>query len=190
MKEDIINQINSLLELEVFKNTYQELIPENLLSKKISINIEDISFDISLIFEKDKFFLTTSSDKNDVTVTGTLSSFIFYASSKGSDLFSSKINISGDVETANALNSFFKESDLLLIVVTNLLGQKSASTILSIVDPIKDKFADINKKNNNSLAEFLKYDINLIPTKSEINEFIDQVDDIKSRTEKLLKKMK
>ena len=78
MKEDIINQINSLLELEVFKNTYQELIPENLLSKKISINIEDISFDISLIFEKDKFFLTTSSDKNDVTVTGTLSSFIFY----------------------------------------------------------------------------------------------------------------
>ena len=52
------------------------------------------------------------------------------------------------------------------------------------------KFADINKKNNNSLAEFLKYDINLIPTKSEINEFIDQVDDIKSRTEKLLKKMK
>ena len=70
------------------------------------------------------------------------------------------------------------------------MGQKSASTILSIVDPIKDKFADINKKNNNSLAEFLKYDINLIPTKSEINEFIDQVDDIKSRTEKLLKKMK
>ena len=58
------------------------------------------------------------------------------------------------------------------------------------MDPIKDKFADINKKNNNSLAEFLKYDINLIPTKSEINEFIDQVDDIKSRTEKLLKKMK
>lgn len=190
MKEDIINQINSLLELEVFKNTYQDLIPENLLSKKININIEDISFDISLIFEKDKFFLTTSSDKNDVTVTGTLSSFIFYASSKGSDLFSSKINISGDVETANALNSFFKESDLLQIVVTNLLGQKSASTILSIVDPIKDKFTDINKKNNNSLAEFLKYDINLIPTKSEINEFIDQVDDIKSRTEKLLKKMK
>ncbi|MEK9793723.1 MAG: hypothetical protein VW416_03625, partial [Gammaproteobacteria bacterium] len=83
MKEEIINQINSLLELEVFKNTYQDLIPENLLSKKISINIEDISFDISLIFEKDKFFLTTSSDKNDVTVTGTLSSFIFYASSKG-----------------------------------------------------------------------------------------------------------
>lgn len=190
MKENIINKINSFLELEVFKKTYQDLIPEKLLSKKININIEDISFDISLIFEKDKVFLTTSSDKNDVKVTGTFASFIFYASSKGSDLFSSKINISGDVETANALNSFFKESDLLQIVVTNLLGQKSASTIFSIMDPIKDKFADINKKNNNSLAEFLKYDINLIPTKDEINEFIDQVDDIKSRTEKLLKKMK
>ncbi|MEK9793732.1 MAG: hypothetical protein VW416_03670, partial [Gammaproteobacteria bacterium] len=83
MKENLINKINSFLELEVFKKTYQDLIPEKLLSKKININIEDISFDISLIFENDKVFLTTSSDKNDVTVTGTLSSFIFYASSKG-----------------------------------------------------------------------------------------------------------
>ena len=190
MKENVINKINNLLELEVFRETYQDLIPEKLLSKKINIKVEDLSFDISLIFEKDKVSLTTNSDKNDVTISGTLSSFIFYASSKGSDLFSSKINISGDVETANALNSFFKESDLLQIVVTNLLGQKSASTIFSIMDPIKDKISDLRKRNSNSLTEFLKYDINLIPTKSEINEFIDQVDDIKSRTEKLLKKMK
>ena len=56
MKENLINKINSLLELEVFKKTYQDLIPEKLLSKKININIEDISFDISLIFEKDKVF--------------------------------------------------------------------------------------------------------------------------------------
>ena len=190
MKESVINKINSLFELEIFKKAYQDLVPEKLLSKKVNINVEDILFDISLIFERDKVFLTTSSNKNDVTVTGTLSSFIFYASSKGSDLFSSKINISGDVETANALNSFFKESDLLQIAVTNLLGQKSASTIFSIMNPIRNKFADVNKKNKNSLSEFLKYDINLIPTKSEINEFIDQVDDIKSRTEKLLKKVK
>ena len=38
MKEDIINQINSLLELEVFKNTYQDLVPENLLSKKMILS--------------------------------------------------------------------------------------------------------------------------------------------------------
>jgi len=190
MKESIINKINSFFELDVFKKTYQDLIPDKLFSKKININIEDISFDISLIFGKDKVFLTTSSDKNDVIITGSLSSFIFYALNKGSDLFSSKINISGDVETANALNSFLKESDLLQVVVTNLLGQKSASTIFSVVDPIKKKFTDVNKKNKNSLTEFLKYDINLIPTKSEINEFIDQVDDIKSRTEKILKKVK
>ena len=52
MKENLINKINSFLELEVLKKTYQDLIPEKLLSKKININIEDISFDISLIFEK------------------------------------------------------------------------------------------------------------------------------------------
>ncbi len=34
MKENLINKINSFLELEVFKNTYQDLIPEKLLSKK------------------------------------------------------------------------------------------------------------------------------------------------------------
>jgi ubiquinone biosynthesis protein UbiJ len=36
----------------------------------------------------------------------------------------------------------------------------------------------------------LKYDIDLIPTKEDINNYIDQVDEIKSRTERLMAKIK
>ena len=43
MKESIINKINSFFELDVFKKTYQDLIPEKLFSKKININIEDMN---------------------------------------------------------------------------------------------------------------------------------------------------
>ena len=47
-----------------------------------------------------------------------------------------------------------------------------------------------SESNNESLSNFLKYDINLIPTKQEINDYLDQVDEIKTRTEKLVKKLK
>ena len=73
-------------------------------------------------------------------------------------------------------------------ILVELIGQKSASSIFSILDPMKSKLGESNERYNESLSNFLKYDINLIPTKKEINDYIDQVDEIKSRTEKLLKK--
>ena len=54
---------------------------------------------------------------------------------------------------------------------------------------MKTKLNESNKRYNEALSNFLKYDINLIPSKKEINDYIDQVDDIKSRTDKLLKKI-
>jgi len=62
--------------------------------------------------------------------------------------------------------------------------------LFSILDPIKSKIDESNKKNNDSLSNFLKYDIDLIPTKEDINNYIDQVDEIKSRTERLMAKIK
>jgi ubiquinone biosynthesis protein UbiJ len=88
------------------------------------------------------------------------------------------------------LNGLFKETGILRDITVEIIGQKSSSTLFSILDPIKSKIDDSSKKNNDALSNFLKYDIDLIPTKEDINNYIDQVDEIKSRTERLMAKIK
>ncbi len=190
MKEKIIERINEVLSSGLSIKLYKDLIQESLSTKIIKLTIEDIPFKLLLNFDKEKISVLTDSEHVDVEISGTLSSFIFYSSTGGSDLFSSKITITGDIESANALNSFFKESNLLRVIIVESLGQGPASTLFSILDPLKNKLKESSEKNNDSLANYLKYDINLIPSKQEINDYIDQVDDIKTRTEKLIKKLK
>ena len=185
MKEKIIEGINKVLGTGSSIKLYKELVPKNLTKKIIKLSIE-----LLLNFNEEKISILTDSGHQDVEISGSLSSFIFYASTGGSDLFSSKITITGDIESANALNSFFKESNLLRIIIIELIGQKPTSTLFSIFDPLKNKLKESNESNNESLSNFLKYDINLIPTKQEINDYLDQVDEIKTRTEKLVKKLK
>ena len=71
-----------------------------------------------------------------------------------------------------------------------LIGQKSSSTIFSLIKPIKTMLRESNENNKDSLSNFLKYDADLIPTREEIDNYIDQVDEIKRRTEKLIKRIK
>ena len=91
MKEKIIERINEVLSSGLSIKLYKDLIKENLSSKIIKLTIEDIPFELLLNFEKDKASVLTDSDHVDVEISGTLSSFIFYSSTGGSDLFSSKI---------------------------------------------------------------------------------------------------
>ena len=103
MKEKAIESINKVLSSELSIKLYKEFVPENLTKKIIKLSIEDISLELLLNFNEEKISVLTDSDHQDVEISGTLSSFIFYASTGGSDLFSSKITITGDIESANAL---------------------------------------------------------------------------------------
>ena len=71
-----------------------------------------------------------------------------------------------------------------------VIGQKASSSLFSVLDPIKEKMDKSSEKNKSALSDFLKYDISLVPTKDDINKYIDDVDEIKSRTEKLISKIK
>ena len=93
MKNKLFEMINKVFNLETSKQIYINYIRDTLSSKIIKINIEDISFDIFLSFEDEKITFLSESDNVDVEISGTLTSFIFYTTTRGSDLFSSKINI-------------------------------------------------------------------------------------------------
>ena len=166
---------------ETSKQVYINYV-RDVSSKIIKINIEDISFDIFLSFDDDKITILQDSDKVDVEISGTLTSLFFIPPLEVVIYFHLKL-ISGDVESANSLNKFLKESGVIKAIIIEILGQKTSSSLFSILEPIKQKYDESNDRTNDSISNFLKYDIELIPTKSEINDYIDKVDDIKSRTE-------
>jgi ubiquinone biosynthesis protein UbiJ len=190
MKDALVDKINTILHSESLKNIYSSYFKENLRNKVVKICVDDMKLNLFIIFQDNNMELSIDEIQQDVEILGTLSSFIFYSALGGSDLYSSKINISGDVETANSLNNLFKETDILRGIIMEIIGQKASSSLFSILDPIKDKMSKSSEINKNALSDFLKYDISLVPTKEDINKYIDDVDEIKSRTDKLLNKIK
>ena len=39
------------------------------------------------------------------------------------------------------------------------------------------------------MRDYLIHDLRILPSKSEVEKFLDEVDEVKSRTEKLIKKL-
>lgn len=190
MKDNLVEKINTILQSDSLKNIYSNYFKEKLHNKVVKICVNDIKLNLFIKFQGNNMELTIDEIQQDVEISGTLSSFIFYCVIGGSDLYSSKINISGDVETANSLNNLFKETDILRGIIMEIIGQKASSSLFSILDPIKDKMSKSSERNKNAFSDFLKYDVSLVPTKEDINKYIDDVDEIKSRTDKLLNKIK
>ena len=190
MKDKLVEKINIFLQTDSFKNIYNNYFKDKLHNKVVKISIVDITIELFIRFEDECMNLSVDEAQHDVEISGTLSSVMFYSAVGGNELYSSKINISGDIETANSLNNLFKETDILRGVIMEIIGQKASSSLFSILDPIKDKMDKSSETNKVALSNYLKYDINLVPTKDDINQYIDDVDEIKSRTEKLLNKIK
>ena len=190
MNDKIIDKINTILQTDSFKNIYSNYFKDKLHDKVVKISIVDITFELYIKFKDENMSVSIDENQQDVEISGTLSSFIFYSAVGGNELYSSKIIISCDVEKANSLNSLFKETDLLRGIIMEVIGQKASSSLFSVLDPIKEKMDKSSEKNKSALSDFLKYDISLVPTKEDINKYIDDVDEIKSRTEKLISKIK
>ena len=155
MKDKIIKKVNDYLSLEISKQLYNDFVKDKLSSKIVKINITDIEVEVFLHFSNEEISISLDSDEMDVEISGSFTSFIFYAASGGSDLFSSKIKISGDVDSANALNSFFGESEIIRVILVELFGQRSSSSFFSILDPMKTKLNESNKRYNEALSTFL-----------------------------------
>lgn len=189
MKHKLIQKINQALGSSLSMRIYKEHFEASLHNKIIKINFLDLDKSIFLHFQDEYISILEHSDKFDVEIAGKVVSFIFYSISRDKELYSSKINISGDIESANSLNKLIKNTQFFRAIIFELLGENLTSTFFSFLEPLEASMNKSNEHYKDSLSEFLKYDINVIPTKEEVNKFLDDVDDIKSRTERLRKKI-
>ena len=114
--------------------------------------------------------------------------FFIYIISRGSDKFSDRIKINGDVNTANKINDFLYKSEKFRLIISNLVGSEKAEKIENIYVRLRTNINNFFESATNDLSDFILEDITLLPTKDNINQFLDDVDNLRSRTDKLLKK--
>lgn len=190
IKEEAIKTFNKFLASEKFILSMPKNFLEDINGKKIKINITDIEQCVFVSIEGKKIILIEKLNKVDVEISSSLINFAFFLLSRGSDTYSSKINISGDIETANKFNEILSKSSELRELVSNYIGGENFARIESIFSNVSSKLSKFMENKQKDMRDYLIHDLRILPSKSEVEKFLDEVDEVKSRTEKLIKKIK
>ena len=190
IKEEVIKTFNKFLVSEKFISSMPKNFLEDINGKKIKINITDIELCMFISIEDQKIILTKKLDKVDVEISSSFINFVFFLLSRGSDAYSSKINISGDIETANKFNEILSKSSELRELVSNYIGGENFARIESIFSNVSSKLSEFMENKQKDMRDYLIHDLRILPSKNEVEKFLDEVDEVKSRTEKLIKKIK
>jgi len=189
-KSSAIEYINKVLQSDAFNKS----IPDNFLSeinnKKIKINLKDINYSTILHISDNTIIILDEEGNFDVELITTPATLALFILSKGSDKFSSKIIINGDIDTANKFNNFLSSSEKIKEILIHLIGKEKTKDIEKGIKSITVFFNDIFSTSTSDLVDFLTDDLTVLPSKSDVNQFLDEVDSLKSRTDKLYQKYK
>ena len=185
-----IGYVNKILASNIFVKSIPENYFTDIDNKKIKINLKDIEYSIIIKIKDNTLLLIDEEYDYDVELIATPITLILFILSKGSDKFSSKIIINGDIETANKFNKFLSSSEKIKEIVIHLLGEDRASQLEDKSGKLITFFKDSFKKSSKDVIDLLTDDLNFITSKTDINQYLDDVDDLKSRTDKLYQKYK
>tara|TARA_B100001996_G_scaffold89384_1_gene66292 strand:- start:1445 stop:2032 length:588 start_codon:yes stop_codon:yes gene_type:complete len=184
-KISIVGYLNKILNNKKFIDSIPKDFFLNINKKIIKIRFLDITHEIFVNIDNNTVTLSESSDNYDVEISATLVNFILFIITKGSDKFSSKIKINGDIKTANKFNNFISDSDKLREIISNIIGERAFIRVESILKNTQLIAKDLIQNFEYDLKDLFLYDLNILPSKQEVDKYINDVDDLKSRTEKL-----
>jgi|TARA_B100001750_G_scaffold245204_1_gene264236 ubiquinone biosynthesis protein UbiJ len=187
-RKQFIKYCNDILQGERFSKILPENFLDELSGKRIKISFSKINLELFFKIEKNTIFLLENSKNNDVEFVASPFDFFMYVITKGSDKFSNRIKINGDIETAERVNNFLYKSEKFRLVLLNLIGKNRTEKFESILETLNTTISEIFENATEDLSDFLIDDINLFPTEKDINKFLDDVDNLRSRTDKLVKK--
>jgi len=192
MKKDstALSIINRILSSEKILKSIPDSLFTDLAEKIIKLRIDDISYDIYIELSENNIVLSESSEEFDVEIKSSLANYLLFIISRGSSSYSSKIIINGDVDTASKFNSILSDSENIKSIIAKLVGEKKFIFLEKMYGLVSDNIGILSSDLENSIRDYIVFDLDLVPTKDEINNYLNEVDDLNSRTEKLLQKFK
>ena len=182
--------INRFLSSEKILKSIPDSLFTDLADKIIKLRIDDMSYDIYLELRENSITLSESSEEFDVEIKSSLANYLLFIISRGSSSYSSKIIINGDVDTASKFNSILSDSENVKTIIAKLIGKKKFIFLEKMYGLVSDNIGILSSDMENSIRDYIVFDLDLVPTKDEINNYLNEVDDLNSRTEKLLQKFK
>ena len=186
----VLSIINRFLSSEKILKSIPDSLFTDLADKIIKLRIDDISYDIYLELGENSIALSESSEEFDVEIKSSLANYLLFIISRGSSSYSSKIIINGDVDTASKFNSILSDSENVKTIIAKLIGKKKFIFLEKMYGLVSDNIGILSSDMENSIRDYIVFDLDLVPTKDEINNYLNEVDDLNSRTEKLLQKFK
>tara|TARA_B110000444_G_scaffold31111_1_gene26355 strand:- start:127 stop:714 length:588 start_codon:yes stop_codon:yes gene_type:complete len=182
--------INKLFQSEPFLKSIPDNFFDDIDGKIVKINLKNLSYNIIIKIDDNALSLIDDEDKFDVELIASPVILAMFILTKGSEQFSSKISINGDIDTANKFNQFISSSEKLHELATHVLGENLSSTLEEKLSGASSSFQNFFQGTTGDIIDLLIDDVKVIPTKSDINKFLDDVDDLKSRTDQLYKEYK
>ena len=186
----VLSIINRFLSSEKILKSIPDSVFTDLAEKIIKLRIDDISYDVFLELGENSIVLSESSEEFDVEIKSSLANYLLFIISRGSSSYSSKIIINGDVDTASKFNSILSNSENVKSIIAKLVGKKKFIFLEKMYGLVSDNIGILSSDMENSIRDYIVFDLDLVPTKDEINNYLNEVDDLNSRTEKLLQKFK
>ena len=186
----VLSIINRFLSSEKILKSIPDSLFTDLAEKIIKLRIDDISYDIYLELSENSITLSESSEEFDVEIKSSLDNYLLFIISRGSSSYSSKIIINGDVDTASKFNSILSDSENIKSIIAKLVGEKKFIFLEKMYGLVSDNIGILSSDMENSIRDYIVFDLDLVPTKDEMNNYLNEVDDLNSRTEKLLQKFK
>ena len=189
-KLTFIEYFNKILSSDLFNRSIPNGFFEDVDNKKIKINLKDIDYIITVLIKDNSLSLLDDDEDFDVELVTTPATLILFILSKGSDKFSSNIIINGDIETANKFNKFLSSSDKLKEIIIHLIGENKTNIIEEKFNKASSFFKEIFLSSSKDIIDLFTDDLSVIPSKSDVDQYLDEVDSLKSRTDKLYQKYK
>ncbi len=189
-KLTFIEYFNKILRSDLFNRSIPNGFFEDVDNKKIKINLKDIDYIITVLIKDNSLSLLDDNEDFDVELVTTPATLILFILSKGSDKFSSNIIINGDIETANKFNKFLSSSDKLKEIIIHLIGENKTNIMEEKFNKASSFFKEIFLSSSKDIIDLFTDDLSVIPSKSDVDQYLDEVDSLKSRTDKLYQKYK
>jgi ubiquinone biosynthesis accessory factor UbiJ len=185
----------ALQSLETALNAYLALDPETkpklqkLQGKMIKLVIQDWNISFYIVVNTDRLQLhQTIESKPDTTIIGKLDALLRVGCSGGKNtaLFKNHIEIEGDSETGEKIQSLLAEMDIDWEEhLSKLIGDIGAHKIGTFFSQLKQTSKQACQTLETNFKEFLQLELKLLPQKAEVQQFNDDVSKLRHDVERM-----
>lgn len=183
--------------LQTAFNRYVELDPDSesrlysLQGKVVCFEVEGLALPIWFIFNEQSVEIAEDfGDIADAVITGGPFSLLALASGRRS-IFDGGVTITGDTDTAQKFSRCLNEIDIDWEEhLSRLTGDAAAHQIGRFSRGFRQWFSERTEAVQDNTADYLRDESNNLPHSWELDEFVEQVDDLRDRVDLLESKLR